>query len=142
MATMLTQRVRFAMRAMTASRAWASTKLFTESHEWVDNDNRVGISDFAQSELGDIVYIDLPDVGAKFKKGAVFGSVESVKAASDVYMPVSGEVVEVNDDAKSNPAIVNEDAEGKGWMLKIKADDDAEREKLLNADAYKSHVEK
>ncbi len=113
--------------------------LFCESHEWVKMENgiaTVGISDFAQSELGDITYIDLPSVGASVSKGKEFASVESVKAASDIYSPVDGEVVEVNEALESNPEVVNSDPYTTGWFVKIKVS--AEPTGLMTEDEYKA----
>merc|ERR1719266_629170 len=95
---------------------------FKSSHEWFrETDGCVGISNHAQGALGEIVYVDLPEVGDTFDAGETFSAVESVKAASDVYMPVSGEVVEVNSALSDNPGLINESAEGEGWFVKIKA---------------------
>lgn len=100
-----------------------------------------GITDFAQAALGDIVFVDLPEVGDEFEKGESFGSVESVKAASDVYAPVSGTVTEVNNALSDEPGLVNSEAEGGAWFVKIKMTDDGELSTLLAADAYKKHCE-
>ena len=110
------------------------------AHEYVKVDGNVGtcgITDFAQAALGDIVFIDLPEVGDEFDKGDSFGSVESVKAASDVYAPVSGTVVEINEQLTEEPGMVNEHAEGDAWFIKIKIKDDSELGDLLGPDAYK-----
>lgn len=112
---------------------------YQESHEWARMDEGfvvVGISDYAQDSLGDVVYIEHPEIGAAKKKGDPFGVVESVKAASDVYMPVAGEIVEVNADLEDNPAKVNEDPFGAGWLVKIKPSDPAEYETLMGAEEY------
>jgi glycine cleavage system H protein len=101
-----------------------------------------GITDFAQAALGDIVFVDLPEVGDEFAKGESFGSVESVKAASDVYAPVSGTVVEVNEVLSDEPGMVNSEAEGKAWFVKIEIKDEAELKSLMNTDEYKAHCEK
>ncbi len=101
-----------------------------------------GITDFAQAALGDIVFVDLPDVGDEFEKGDSFGSVESVKAASDVYSPVSGKVVEVNNALSDEPGLVNVSAEEDAWFIKIEISDDSELETLMDAAAYKEHCEK
>ena len=111
--------------------------LFATSHEWVHIDNgiaTVGISDYAQKQLGDLTFIELPAVGAPAEAGAEIGSVESVKAASEIYAPVSGEVVEVNAELENAPELVNQDAFGAGWMFKIKLT--AQRENLLDLTAY------
>ncbi len=115
--------------------------LFTKDHEYivVDGDiGAVGITDYAQGQLGDVVFVELPVVGRQTKPGEQAGVVESVKAASDVFAPISGEVVEVNSALEDNPALVNEDAQGKGWFYKVKIADPAELEKLLDEAAYKA----
>lgn len=114
---------------------------YTESHEWVklakgNETATVGITDFAQEELTDIVYLDLPKVGDEIEAGTECAVVESVKAASDIYAPLSGKVVEVNQEVLEDPAIVNEDAFGKGWLFKIKLADPAEIEELLSDSDY------
>jgi glycine cleavage system H protein len=116
---------------------------YTESHEWAKVDGNkatVGITDYAQHELGDIVYIELPEVGREVKKGEVFGSVESVKAVSDLYSPLSGKVIEVNDELSSHPEFINQDPYGKGWIIKIEIKDEKERNKLMNAESYELFV--
>lgn len=115
---------------------------YAESHEWllVDGDTAtVGISDYAQNSLGDIVFVELPDVGATFGAGDSFGVVESVKAASDVYLPVAGEVVEINEALLDAPETVNSDPYGAGWLVKIRID--GAPSGLLDAAAYEKHVE-
>ena len=102
----------------------------------------VGITDFAQSALGDIVFVDLPEVGETFDKGDSFGSVESVKAASDVYAPVSGTVVEINENLSDEPGLVNQDAEGDAWFIKMELTNESDLDGLLDAAAYKEHCEK
>lgn len=113
---------------------------YAKSHEWVRNEGdgtaTIGITDHAQELLGDLVFVDLPDVGAKLSAGDDCAVVESVKAASDVYSPVSGEVVEVNEALDGSPETINEDAFGDGWIFKVKLDDAEELEGLLDADAY------
>jgi glycine cleavage system H protein len=112
---------------------------YTESDEWVRQEGEelvTGISAFAAEELGDVVYIELPDLGAHFDKGAAFGEIESVKAVSELNMPLSGEVVLVNDELDQNPGLVNEDPYGRGWILRFAADEPAEYETLLDAEAY------
>jgi len=101
----------------------------------------VGITDYAQKQLGDIVYVELPVVGTTLHQGDVFGVVESVKAVSDLYAPVSGEVVEINSDLGSRPETVNEDCYGDGWMIALAVEDRAEVDDLLDAAAYGRHVE-
>jgi glycine cleavage system H protein len=113
--------------------------LFTKDHEYivVEGDvGLVGITDFAQGQLGDVVFVELPELGAARKKGEQTAVVESVKAASEVYAPVAGEVVAVNDELSDNPALVNEDAQGKGWFFKIKVADASELSGLLDKAGY------
>ncbi|HEY4345034.1 MAG TPA: glycine cleavage system protein GcvH [Parvibaculum sp.] len=117
---------------------------FTDQHEWVRIDGDVatiGITDYAQEQLGDVVYVELPDVGKSMAAGDEAAVVESVKAASEVYAPVSGEVVEVNGDLEGAPGGVNEDAMGRGWFVKVKLSDKSELAKLMDEDAYKAFVE-
>ena len=120
--------------------------LYTEDHEYVkptDDANvvAIGITDYAQGELGDIVFIELPKIGATFSKHDVFGTVEAVKAVSELYSPLSGEVVAVNDRLDKEPALVNTAPYGDGWMVKLRLKDAAEQKALLNADAYGAHVD-
>ena len=117
---------------------------FTKDHEYIRVEGDVGvvgISNYAQEQLGDIVYVELPDVGKVFDLGDEAAVVESVKAASEVYSPISGEVVETNDDLNDNPALVNETPEDGAWFIKLKISDNDELEKLMNADDYASYVE-
>ena len=113
---------------------------YSSEHEWVspvvDGIVTLGITDHAQSELGDVVYVDLPAVGDSFSKGDSIAAVESVKAASDVYTPVSGEVVEVNEVLDAEPATVNADANGAGWICKVRLSDPSELDELMDAAAY------
>jgi glycine cleavage system H protein len=112
--------------------------LYSNDHEWVkvDGDKAyIGITDFAQSSLGDVVFIELPEVDTELSKNDVFGAIESVKAASDMNLPVSGKVVEVNDELVDNPAAVNEDAYG-NWMIAVELSDKSELEGLMNAEQY------
>jgi glycine cleavage system H protein len=116
---------------------------FTNDHEWVrieDEIGVVGITDYAQEQLGDIVFIELPEVGARLDKGAEAAVVESVKAASEVYAPVTGEVVAINEDLADEPGKVNADAMGEGWFFKIRFDDPEELEALMKSAAYKELV--
>lgn len=116
---------------------------YTKDHEWaMDEDNivRVGITDYAQHELGDIVFVDLLDEGAQLSKGDSFGSVESVKAVSDLYSPVSGTIIDVNEALKDTPELVNNDCYGQAWMVVIKLDEPAELEDLLDAEDYTEFV--
>lgn len=116
------------------------TTKFTTDHEWINIDNHdaavVGITVHAQDALGDVVFIDLPAVGSSYKQGEVAGVVESVKAAADLYMPVSGEVVEVNEALRSEPALANSDPLGAGWFFKLKVADTSELDQLLDAPDY------
>ena len=113
---------------------------YTEQHEYVRTTApgtvEVGITDFAQGELGDVVYVELPKVGAKFARHDVFGTIEAVKAVSELFSPVAGEVVEVNERLDKEPALVNSDPYGAGWMIRMKLDDAGETETLLTAEAY------
>lgn len=112
---------------------------FTETHEWALKQNDfilIGITDHAQHALGDIVFVELPQVGTTLKSGREFGVIESVKAASDLYSPLSGSVVAVNDALKTNPEMINQDPYEKGWLIKIKATDLAEWDHLLDQNAY------
>ena len=115
---------------------------YAETHEWVRSGDpaTIGISQFAQEELGDLVYVDLPQVGRTLQAGESFGSVESVKTVSDVYAPVSGEVVEVNDALSSQPEKVNSDPYGEGWLIKLKLANQADLDALMDAAAYQEHV--
>jgi len=120
------------------------SRYFTEDHEWVDVEGEiatVGITDYAQEQLGDIVFVELPAEGVTFEQGDDAAVVESVKAASDVYSPVSGEVVEVNGGLEDEPALVNSDAEEDGWFFKLRLTDASELEKLMNESAYAKYVE-
>jgi glycine cleavage system H protein len=115
--------------------------LYTEEHEWIRRDGdtaTVGITDFAQGQLGDIVFVELPEVGRQVTKGGEAAVVESVKAASDVYAPVSGEVVEANQALTDDPSLVNSDPEGEGWFFRLRLSNEAELEGLMDADAYKA----
>ena len=112
---------------------------FTPDHEWIDSDGAtatVGITMHAQDALGDVVFVELPAVGRTFKKGEIAGVVESVKAAADIYMPVSGEVVEVNEQLRGEPALANTDPLGNGWFFKVKISNMAEFDELMDAPAY------
>ncbi len=112
---------------------------FSKEHEWVATDDSVatvGISDHAQDQLGEIVFIELPAVGEKISKDDPFGVVESVKAVSDIYAPVSGTVIEVNEDLPDTPEVVNEDPYGDGWLVKVRMNDPSDLEDLMDADEY------
>ena len=116
---------------------------YTKEHEWVNlqgDTATIGITDHAQHELGDIVYVDLPKVGANIEAGKTFGSVESVKAVSDVYAPISGEVVEINETLASAPEKLNQDAHGEAWLIKLRVSKPAELNNLLSAADYQKYV--
>jgi glycine cleavage system H protein len=113
---------------------------YLESHEWIDPDTgRVGISDFAQDELGDVVFVELPGEGDEYDSDESFGVVESIKAVSDIYAPVSGTVTDINDDLADRPELVNEDPFGDGWLVELEFDD-ADLEDLLTADDYQDQI--
>ena len=112
---------------------------YTSEHEWVEisgNIATIGITDFAQSELGDIIFLEFPNIDENFNDGDVFGTIEAVKTVSDMYMPITGKVVEVNEDLNDTPEQVNEDPYKNGWMVKIELDADADQSKLLDAKSY------
>ncbi len=116
--------------------------LCTKSHEYVTKDGVIGLTDYAIEQLGDIVFLELPSVGDSFKKGETFANIESVKAASEIYMPISGKIVKVNDSLVDAPEKLNEDCYEGGWLVKIEADDfEGESADLLTYDAYKKEVE-
>ncbi|MBX2952183.1 MAG: glycine cleavage system protein GcvH [Leadbetterella sp.] len=116
---------------------------YTEEHEWISLDGdiaTIGITDFAQSELGDIVFVEVETVGESLGKNEVFGTVEAVKTVSDLYLPVSGEVLEVNDRLTDEPELINNDPFGDGWIIKLKVDNVADLDGLMDADAYQKSV--
>ena len=118
---------------------------YTKDHEWVREGAdpqvvEVGITDYAQGELGDVVFVELPKAAAQFKQHGVFGTIEAVKAVSELYLPVAGTIVEANKALEGDPALVNRDPYGKGWMVKVKVANTKELEGLLRADAYAKHV--
>lgn len=116
---------------------------YNESHEWVKIDGvkaRIGISDYAQNQLGDIVFVELPGVGDVLAKGQEFGTVESVKAVAEIYAPVGGEVVAVNEDLMEAPELVNKDPYGRGWMIELSSADGSEAEALLSSNDYKDRL--
>ena len=118
--------------------------LYSESHEWVKVEGDIaviGVSDFAQKEMGDITYVDAPEVEDEVTAGEEFGALESVKASSDLYSPVSGEVVEVNEDLEDEPELINADAYG-AWIIKVKMSDSSELDALMDAAAYQAMTEK
>jgi len=119
-------------------------RLYSKSHEWirVEGDTAtVGITDHAQKELGDVVFVELPDVGEIFDEGQEFGTIESVKAVSEIFLPVAGEIVEVNKNLADEPNAVNEDPHGDGWLVKVKVTSDGATEGLMNAPDYEKFVE-
>jgi glycine cleavage system H protein len=119
--------------------------LYTEDHEWIKIEGEVatvGITEFAQGELGDIVYVEIETEGETIDKGEIFGTIEAVKTVSDLFMPLSGEVKEFNAELESEPEVVNSDPYGKGWMIKIAISDLSEKESLIDASAYKELIGK
>ena len=117
---------------------------YTEQHEWVRQEEhgvRIGITDFAQDALGDVVYVDVPEVGTEVRRGEPFGEVESTKSVSDVYSPVTGTVIERNGALEDRPELVNEDPYGEGWMVALEVADRGELEGLMDADAYRAFAE-
>ena len=117
---------------------------YTKEHEWVrveDGIGTVGITDYAQDQLGDVVYVDLPSPGKQLSRLAVFGEIESVKAVSELYAPVSGEVVDSNAALADKPELINEAPYGEGWLMKLRLADESEVEKLLTADQYSDYIE-
>ena len=121
------------------------SRYFTEDHEWIDLDGEiatVGITDYAQGQLGDVVFVELPVAGRTLTKGDDAAVVESVKAASDVYAPVSGEIIEGNDELEAEPSLVNSDAEGDGWFFKMTLSDTGELDGLMDESAYAAFVDK
>lgn len=118
---------------------------YTEEHEYLKlSDDAdvvlVGITDYAQGELGDVVYVDLPEVGAKFARTEVFGTIEAVKAVSELFCPVAGEVTEINEALEADPSLVNKDPYGDGWMIKLRVENPAHVEELLSATDYAQHI--
>jgi len=113
---------------------------YTRDHEWIrpndDGTATLGVTDFAQSELGDIVFVELEPEGFAFEKDDEFGTIEAVKTVSELFAPVTGEIIEVNDKLESEPELVNDDPYGDGWMIKISIDDESELDELMDADAY------
>jgi len=118
---------------------------YTKEHEWAKEEGDtalLGITDFAQHSLGDVVFVELPEVGTQLKKGEAFGSVESVKAASDIYSPLSGEVIEINSELEDHPELLNESPYENGWIIKIRVSDSGESAELMNEAQYAEFVEK
>ena len=123
---------------------FARDRRYLATHEWVklEGDEAVaGISDYAQQELSDVVYVELPEVGDTFEKGETLATVESVKAASDVYMPMSGEIVAINKELEDAPQLVNEDPFHKGWFVRVRPSQPEQHESLMNAEAYEKHCQ-
>lgn len=118
--------------------------LCTESHEYLIEENnvlKIGITDFAVEQLGDVVFIELPEVDSDFKKGEIFGTIESVKAASEIYLPVSGKIEEINEKAVENPELINNDSFGEGWLIKVSGYKKSELEEAMSYDEYKNFIE-
>ena len=116
---------------------------YTKDHEWVElsgDRGKVGITDYAQQQLGDVVYVELPEIGTKLKQGQSFGTIEAVKAVSDLYSPVAGEIADVNVALEGDPAVVNRDPYGDGWMVKLRVSNPSELDALLSPTAYRSHI--
>jgi glycine cleavage system H protein len=123
--------------------AYPAKYRYTKQHEWTDVNGDVatiGITDYAQHELGDVVFAELPKVGAKVESGKSFGTVESVKAVSEIYSPVSGEITEVNDELKDNPEKINSDPHGTAWLVKVRLANPAEVKELMDAAAYEAFI--
>ncbi|PXV64531.1 glycine cleavage system H protein [Halanaerobium congolense] len=117
---------------------------YSEDHEWIREEEDyllIGITDFAQEELGDIVFVELPEVDEEFDKDDSFGVLESVKAVSDTFIPISGRVIEVNEDLIDNPELINDDPYGDGWLIKVEPADDSELDELLSAEEYAEFIE-
>ena len=116
---------------------------YTDQHEWtrIESDSAtIGITDYAQQSLGDIVYVELPEIGTEVKKGEEFGAIESVKAASDTYSPLTGEVTEINEDLQEHPEYINQSPYDKGWIIKIKIKDSSEINDLMNSRQYQEYI--
>ena len=116
---------------------------YTKDHEWIKVEGDVatiGITDFAQSELGDIVYVEIETEGESLDSEEVFGSIEAVKTVSDLFMPITGEVSEINEEIESNPEVINSDAYGKGWLIKVKIADSSQIDGLMSAEAYQELI--
>ena len=116
---------------------------YTKDHEWISidgNNATIGITDYAQGELGDIVYVEIESIGDSLNKEEIFGSVEAVKTVSDLFIPVSGEIIEMNENLEDNPELINDDPYGDGWIIKIKINDSSELNDLLSPEEYKELV--
>ncbi|KAM9607579.1 glycine cleavage system H protein, mitochondrial isoform 1-T1 [Trichechus inunguis] len=132
-----------ALRTLHTGRALFSVRKFTDKHEWVTTENgigTVGISSFAQEALGDVVYCSLPEVGTKLNKQDEFGALESVKAASELYSPLSGEVTEINEALTENPGLVNKSCYEDGWLIKMTLSNPSELEELMSEEAYEKYI--
>ena len=119
--------------------------LYTQQHEWISKEGgigKVGITDYAQNQLGDVVFVQMPEIGTHLKKGEPFGVVESVKAASDIYSPIGGEVVEINQALEDHPEYLNQSPYGDGWIIRIKFSDESEFSGLLDSSAYAEYVQR
>lgn len=118
--------------------------IYTRDHEWArieDDTATIGITDYAQGELGDIVYVDLPEVGTQVNQGDSFGTIEAVKAVSDLFAPLSGEVIAINESLNDAPETINEEPYNEGWMIKIKMNNVGEKEELLNSEQYENFIQ-
>jgi glycine cleavage system H protein len=123
---------------------YSEDNLYTKDHEWIlvqDNVGTIGITDYAQHELGDVVYVDLPEVGDTFEANEPFGSVESVKAVSEIFCPVSGEILEVNSKLEESPELINQSPHERAWMIKIRLTNPDELKELLNAQEYEEYLQ-
>ena len=123
---------------------YSEDNLYTKDHEWIlvqDSIGTIGITDYAQHELGDVVYVDLPEVGDTFEANEPFGSVESVKAVSEIFCPVSGEVIEVNSKLEENPEMINQSPHQNAWMIKIRLTNPGELKELLNSQKYEEYLQ-
>lgn len=124
--------------------SYPDDRLYSKSHEWirVEGDvGTIGITDHAQKELGEVVFVDMPDIGEIFDAGQEFGTIESVKAVSELFLPITGEVIEVNKVLVDEPGAVNEDPHGEGWLLKVKVSSEGDLERLLTATGYEKFIE-
>ena len=116
---------------------------YTEDHEWVSEEDdilTVGISDFAQGELGDIIFVEMPEIGNEYGKGDPFGTIEAVKTVADLFAPISGEVVAINEELEETPELINSDPYGKGWIVRLKPSESEELDELLTASAYEESI--
>ena len=123
---------------------YSEENLYSKDHEWIlvqDTVGTIGITDYAQHELGDVVYVDLPEVGDTFEAGDPFGSVESVKAVSEIFCPIGGEVIEVNSKLEESPELINQSPHEKAWMIKVRISNPDELKELLNAEEYEEYLQ-